>query len=134
MVNGLSFNEIFSDTNTNVAILFIICLFVWRMWNSGPAIGETWILWQQTKAAEKVSDWTRLRDEIRRLSEAEQQCRSDYAFLHTQHMELHKQYSELHSRITHLEAYYAGQGRASQEAAGIVAIERMKDREGKDKK
>ena len=130
MVDAQAIKQLFSTENTTLGIFFVVCLFVWRMWHSGPAVGETWILWQQTKAAQKVSDWSRLRDEIRRLSEAEVRCRKDYDDLHRKHMELHQEYADLGRRVAELEGYNVGQGRASQEAAGIVAIERMK---GKDK-
>lgn len=110
MVDGFKLNEIFSAPNTNLGILFVICLFVWRMWNSGPAMGETWILWQQTKAADKAAHHSHLQEEIRRLSEAEKQCRRDYT-------DLFSKYMEMHERLSALEGYHMGQGRVSQEAA-----------------
>lgn len=130
MVDVNAFKQIFSLQSAAWTAVALIILFVVRMWNGAPAMLETWIHWKQAKAAEKVADWSRLREEINRLSEAEKQCRADYQELHAQHMDLHSKCHELNRRVAELEGYYVGQGKASQEAAGIVALERMK----KDKK
>jgi hypothetical protein len=85
-------------------------------------------------ANEKVSDWTRLRDEITRLSEAEKTCREDFDKLHRHCLDLDLRHAEeitaLKAELAELRGYFAGQGKASQEAAGIVALERL-NRNGK---
>lgn len=103
----------------------VLCLLAARIWSGLPNFMDRWLALKAAKAAEKAADWARLRDllkdqgeEIGRLTKAEKQCREDHAELHRQHM-------EVMSRLTSLEGYMAGQGKASQEAAGIVAIERM---------
>lgn len=128
MADALALKQIFSIQSAAWAGIALLFLLIVRMWNGAPAMLETWILWRQSRAAEKASDWHRLREEIRRLSEAEERCRRDYAELHRKHMELHQEYADLGRRVAELEGYHIGQGRASQEAAGIVALERMKDK------
>lgn len=125
MADALALKQIFSIQSAAWAVVALIFLLIVRMWNGAPAMLETWILWRQSKAAEKASDWHRLRDEIRRLSEAEERCRSDFANLHRKHMELHQEYADISRRVAELEGWQTGQGRASQEAAGVVALERM---------
>lgn len=128
MADVIALKQIFSLQSAAWAAVALMFLLIVRMWNGAPAMLETWILWRQSKAAEKASDWHRLRDEIRRLSEAEERCRRDYAELHRKHMELHQEYADLGRRVAELEGYHIGQGRASQEAAGVVALERLKDK------
>lgn len=119
MIDEAALHSIFSVQSAAWTATALLAVFVVRMWNGSPAMFEQWIAYRTAKAAEKAADWNRLRDEIKRLSEAEKQCRGDYMLLHAQHM-------EVLSRLTSLEGYMAGQGKASQEAAGIVAIERLK--------
>lgn len=104
----------------------VLCLVAVRIWSGLPNFMDRWLALKAARAAEKAADWSRMRDllsdqggEITRLSEAEKQCRHDYSELHRQHMEVIE-------RINALEGYMAGQGRASQEAAGIVAMERLR--------
>lgn len=118
MVDALALKQIFSLESAAWIVVALIFLLVVRMWNGAPALLEQWILYKQTKAAEKLSDWNRLRDEIKRLSDSEQQCRRDF-------QQLHRDYLDLRNELADLRGYLAGQGRASQEAAGIVAIERL---------
>lgn len=123
MVDANALKQIFSLQSaawTGVALLF---LFVVRMWSGAPAMLEQWVALRRARAEERAADWVRLREEITRLSKAEQQCREDYASLHTKHMEVVE-------RLTVLESYHIGQGKAAQEAAGIVAIERLKKENG----
>lgn len=122
MVDAIALKEIFSLESAAWIAVALIFLFVVRMWNGAPAMFEQWILYKQTKAAEKIADWNRLREEIRRLSEAEQQCRRDF-------QQIHNDCLSLRNELADLRGYLAGQGRAAQEAAGIVAIERL----GRDK-
>lgn len=124
MVDAAVLREILSLESAAWAAVAMLFLLVVRMWNGAPAIMETWILYKQSREAAKAGDWHRLREEIRRLSESEERCRRDYQQLHRQHMEVIE-------RLSALEGYMAGQGKASQEAAGIVALERLKDKKDK---
>jgi hypothetical protein len=122
MVDGAAVNQILSVRGALWTLVLIVSMFIIRMWNGSPAMFQQWIEYRKARAAEKSADWDRLRAEIIRLSEAERQCREDYDKLFEQLMELRKQ-------LSHLEGYMAGQGKAAQEAAGIVAIERLTHQE-----
>lgn len=111
MVDALAFRELFSTAGAAWATFFLIGLFVWRMWNGAPAMFQQWIAYRRAKAEEKAADWSRLRDHCTFLMDAEERCRVEL--------------NEVKSRLANLEGYMAGQGRASQEAAGIVALERL---------
>lgn len=123
MVDVIALKQILSLESAAWVVVALVFLLVVRMWNGAPALFEQWIIYKQTKAAEKVSDWNRLREEITRLSESEQQCRRDF-------QQLHRDYLGLRNELADLRGYLAGTGRASQEAAGIVAIERLAKRDG----
>ena len=75
MVDVIALKQILSLESAAWVVVALVFLLVVRMWNGAPALFEQWIIYKQTKAAEKVSDWNRLREEITRLSESEQQCR-----------------------------------------------------------
>lgn len=114
-----SLRQIFSVANAAWAVVTIAFLFAVRMWNGAPAMFEQWVALRRANAEEKAADWSRLRDENKRLDDrcirleaAEERCRIEL--------------SSVKERLSTLEGYMAGQGRASQEAAGIVAIERLK--------
>jgi hypothetical protein len=81
-----------------------------------------WIAYKQAKAAEKAAHWNRLQTEITRLSEAERQCRQDFD-------KLHDEFVEMKSTLSELRGYQAGYGRAHQEAAAIVASERLNNKD-----
>jgi hypothetical protein len=124
MVDALALRQIFSIESAAWAFVALCFLFLVRLWNGAPGMFAQWIDYRRARAAEKAADWERLRDEIKRLADAEQQCRRDFQELHTQHMNVVE-------RLSSLEGYMAGQGRASQEAAGIVAIERLEEERNK---
>jgi hypothetical protein len=104
-----------------------IGLLVVRVWNGSPAMFAQWIAYRRAKAEERASDWTRLRNDNARLDErcqrleiAEERCREELA--------------NVKARVCALEGYELGKGKARQDAAGIVAVERLEaDREGKSK-
>lgn len=110
--------QIFSVQSAAWTFTALIFLFVWRMWNGAPAMFSQWIAYKQAKAAEKAAHWNRLQTEITRLSDAERQCRQDFDKLHSDFIDIKAQLSELRG-------YQAGYGRAHQEAAAIIAIERQ---------
>ena len=110
--------QIFSIESAAWAGVGILFLFVLRLWNGSPAMFAQWIAYKRAKAEEKAAHFHHLQEEIKRLSDAERQCRADFDDLHGKHMGIVE-------RLSSLEGYMAGQGRASQEAAGVVALERM---------
>lgn len=89
-------------------------LLVLRMWNGAPAMFAQWIAYRRAKAEEKAADWSRLRDHCTFLIEAEERCRVEL--------------NEVKGRLASLEGWMAGQGQARQEAAGVVALDRLKDK------
>lgn len=111
MVDALAVRDIFSIEGAAWTSTLFIALLVLRIWNGAPAMFQQWIAYRRAKAEEKAADWSRLRDHCSFLMEAEERCRSEL--------------NEVKSRLATLEGYMAGQGRASQEAAGVVALERM---------
>lgn len=111
MVDALALRQIFSIENAAWTATVIIALLVLRMWNGAPAMFEQWISYKRAKAEEKAADWQRLREHCAFLMLAEENCRTEL--------------NDVKSRLATLEGYMAGQGRAHQEAAGIVAIERL---------
>lgn len=111
MVDALALRQIFSLESAAWIAVAIIFLFVVRMWNGAPAMFEQWIAYKRAKAEEKSADWARLRDHCSFLMKAEENCRSEL--------------NEVKGRLATLEGYMAGQGKASQEAAGVVALERL---------
>ena len=77
------------------------------------------------RAAEKSGDWSRLRDEIKRLDE-----RCDH--LQREVDECRKREGEWMSRAIAAEAVQLGEGRANQEAQRIVSAERLDPKGGGD--
>lgn len=69
--------------------------------------------WQKLNGAQS-EEIRRLAERCQRLEGAEEKCRSDLA--------------DAQRRLSVLEGYEHGQGKARQEAAGIVAIERLESR------
>lgn len=126
MVDALAIKQIFSLESAAWIAVALLFLFVVRMWNGAPAMFAQWIAYKRAKAEEKAADWNRRSDELKRLTEhtaflldAEEKCRRDLA--------------EMTGRLAALEGYNLGRGKARQEAAEIVAIERLEQQRGKDK-
>lgn len=123
MVDGQALQQIFSLESAAWSAVGLLFLFVIRLWNGSPAMFAQWIAYRRARAEEKAADWLRLREEIGRLAEAEERCRKDFRALHAEHMRVLE-------RIASLEGYMAGQGQARNEAAGVVAMERLAQRKG----
>jgi hypothetical protein len=119
MIDVRALAEIFSLEGAAWAMFLVLSLFVARMWNGSPAMFQQWIAYKRAKAEEKASDWMRLRDHCSFLMDAEERCRAEL--------------NEVKSRLATVEGYLAGQGRASQEAAGIIALERQARNEKPEK-
>lgn len=113
MADAIALKQIFSIENAAFIAVALFALLVLRMWNGAPAMFEQWIAYKRARAEEKASDWSRLRDHCSFLMEAEERCRVEL--------------NEVKSRLATLEGYMAGQGKASQEAAGVVALERLRE-------
>lgn len=120
MFDAEALRQMFSIQSAAWTFVALIFLFIWRMWNGAPAMFAQWIAYRTHKASEKAAHWNRLQVEIARLSEAERKCRADFD-------ELHDGFVKVKAEIAELRGYQAGYGRASQEAAGVVAIERLGD-------
>lgn len=110
--------RIFTLEGAAWASTFLIAVLVVRLWSGSPAMFAQWIEYRRAKAAERAADWTRLRDENKRLDErcrrlevAEERCRDELG--------------EVKTRLSTLEGYELGRGKAAQEASNIVAIERL---------
>lgn len=139
MVDELALKQIFSLQSATWTIAALIALFIIRLWNGAPAMFAQWVEWRKAVAeaktaeasrvaAEKAADWSRLRDEIVRLSDAERKCREDFDALHERFIEREKAHflemGEVKNELSVLRGYMEGLGNARQEASGIVAIER----------
>ncbi len=99
-----------------VALAAMVALF-----KSWPAIMAKVNEARRDSEAAKAGDWTRLRGEIDRLDE---RC----AQIEEREQECQRQLTDALHRIGELEGYNLGVGKANQEAAGIVAAERLKGR------
>lgn len=133
MVDELALRDIFSATTFSAGTFLVVFLMAVKAWNGLPALGQTVAIWRESRTAEQESMWNRMLGEIHRLSDAEKQCRADYDSLRRKFMDSEEVYNleiaDLRKEIADLKGYMHGQGRAANEAAGIVAAERLK---GKD--
>lgn len=110
-MDEIALRQIFSIPTAAWTGVALLALFIWRMWNGSPAMFQQWIEYRKAKAAEKAADWTRLRDEAIRLGEAEERCRRELV--------------DVVRRLAELEGFMMGKGKARQDAANIVALERL---------
>lgn len=124
MADALALKQIFSLENAAFIALALFALLVLRMWNGAPAMFEQWISWRRARAEHKAAEWGRLLSENKRIDErcirletAEERCRAELL--------------DVKGRLAALEGYMAGQGKASQEAAGVVALERLSHQDKK---
>jgi hypothetical protein len=121
MANALDFSQFFTVGTAAWTSTCLLALLVARLWNGAPAMFQQWIEWRRLVAAAKTADWDRRGEELARLDErcirleeAEQTCREELA--------------NAKGRIAVLEGYQIGQGMAAQQAAGVVALDRLKDK------
>jgi Tfp pilus assembly protein PilN len=117
---GMGLERFFTITGAAWTATGFIGLLVIRMWSGAPAVFAQWVAYRRAKAEERSADWTRLRDEnarldgrCQRLEIAEEKCRDELA--------------DVKQRLSALEGYELGKGKARQDAANIVAIERLQD-------
>ena len=100
-------------------------------------IVRTWPVWKQRVTEARASDdalvgaqWTRFQNEIARLVTRVGDLEDKYQRLEESEQRCREELADAKGRIAELEGYNIGTGSARQEAAGIVAAERL----GKDVK
>lgn len=110
----------------------VLCLVAVRIWSGLPNFMDRWLALKAARAAEKAADWSRMRDllsdqggEITRLSEAEKQCRADYAELHGKCMSLSEEVASLRREVAKHEGYNIGRGAASQDLTILESAKRL---------
>lgn len=118
------FKELFSLTGAAWSGIVILGLVVVRIWSGLPQVLDKWLAYRTARAAEKVSDWKRIRDEVQRLHEW---C----AQLQQEVNECHEQKNEWMSRAIAAEAQQIGRGEARQELTILEGRRQIKE---KDKK
>lgn len=106
--------QIWTVETAAMGMFATLALLVVRIYSGIPKFIEQWIAYKRAKAEEKAAEWTRLRDHCNFLMEAEERCQERLRLVE--------------SDLAILKGYAEGQGSARQEAAGIVALERAKQR------
>jgi hypothetical protein len=87
---------------------------------AGPAFMGRWNERLRDLSRAKAGDWARLRQEIKRL---DARC----ALIEGREEKCQQELAGALGRIAALEGYNDGRGKAAQDAAGIVAVERLQD-------
>lgn len=124
MVDLNALNLILSTRNGVWATFLVVVLLAWRGWQYVPSIMSAWTARRQAILAERMADWDRRGDEIERLTKRVDQ-------LEHNEQDCQVKLRGALGRLAEMEGYMMGQGKARQDAAGIVAIERLtKDRDG----
>lgn len=110
-------DRILSVRNGVWSCFLVLCMVAWRGWPHIPAIITAWATRRAAINAEKHADWTRRGDELHRLvgrvdhlEEREEDCQN----------KLRQALEEL----AQMRGYAFGHGKARQDAAGIIALER----------
>lgn len=97
------------------APLWLVALiFAVRSFKDWPGIMARWNERQRDRAAIETEQYKRLAERCGKLEEAEEKCRHDLA--------------DAVRRIAEVEGFMMGQGKARNDAAAIVAVERLTDR------
>lgn len=110
-----------------VAPLWLVALIYGiRSFKDWPGIMERWNERRRDAAQIEADHYARLDARSQRLEE-----RCDR--LEVSEEECRRELSAAKGRIAELEGYNIGRGSAQQEAAGIVAVERLADRKKEDK-
>lgn len=114
--------QLFSVASAAWAFVCINAVALFKAW---PAIMERLNERRRDAHSEKSADWERLRGEINRLD-----GRCDH--LQREVDECHRERAEWMTRAISAEAYQLGQGEARQEAANILAAERIAEANKKE--
>jgi hypothetical protein len=121
MVDLNALNDILSTRNGVWATFMVLSLIAWRGWQHIPAIIAAWAARRQVIAAERDADWNRRSGEIQRLA-----VRVDT--LEQKEEDCQAALREALGRLAQVEGFMMGQGKARQDAANIVAVERLTDK------
>lgn len=111
MVDAQILTQILSIRNGVWVAAALVALGVIRLWHALPAIMERLNERRRDRAAIEGDQYERMDARLQRLEQSEEECQ-------------HKLVDALR-RIAELEGYNIGQGMARQEAAVIVATERI---------
>jgi len=123
-LDRLALSQMFSTTSAAWVAVFILALFVARLWSGAPAVLDKWLAWRAAKAAERSAYWDRLLQEIGRLDD-----RCDH--LQKEVDACREREGEWMARATAADAYQLGEGEALQKAQRIVSTERQIDADKK---
>lgn len=107
------FNKVFSAASAAWAIVLLNAVALFKAW---PAIMERLNERKRDRAAIEAGQYERMDARMQRLEKREEECQ--------------QRLTEALHRIGEIEGYMMGQGKAHQEAATIVAIERLSDKNG----
>lgn len=108
MFDDAALSQIFSATTGVWALVSVVLVALIKAW---PAIQDKVNQARLTRASIDDGAYKRMDDRIRRLEIREEECQI--------------QLSDALRRIAAMEGYNAGLGRAHQEAAGVVALDRL---------
>lgn len=144
MVEWSALSSILSARNGVWTLVVLVMVGLWRGWAGLPAVMAQWIERRRVIAAEKAADWERLRAENSRFAErlhvveerhdeCERNLAAERQQRHADVSSLRNELADAKGRLREIEGYMMGQGKARQDAAGIVAIERLADRKKTDK-
>lgn len=136
MVDAGAVSDIFSLTSAAWSGVLVLGIIAWRLWNGLPAVMAQWVAWRQAKLAAQLArekaineakdtDWTRLRDEVGRLSGRVETLEREVAACHDREF-------EWMSRALRAEAINQGQGEVRQAAAAASAEVRLDARDKSD--
>lgn len=122
------FNKIFSAASGVWALVAMAAVALFRAW---PSIMERINERRRDNAVEKAGDWSRLRDEVERLSlrivALEKKIREYESDI--ERWRVRALYAE--AEVIRYEAYHQGEGDAKQAAQNILSAERTKDKKDK---
>lgn len=124
MVDLNALNAILSTRNGVWATFMVVVLVAWRGWQHVPAIVSAWTQRRQAILAERMADWDRRGDEIERLIKRVDQ-------LEHNEQDCQEKLRTALGRLAQVEGFMMGQGKARQDAAGIVAAERLGNARGR---
>jgi hypothetical protein len=134
MVDLNALSAILSARNGVWTLVVLFFIGLWRGYSGLPAVMAQWIARRQAIAAEKDAEWKRLRDEVERYSQQRDEADQRFTQFRDEQLlenaECRRQLHEALGRLAQVEGFMMGQGKARQDAAAIVAVERLTDRNG----
>jgi hypothetical protein len=133
MVDLNALNAILSTRNGVWTLVVLVFILLWRGWQYVPAIITAWSARRKALADEKDADWTRIRGEAKLYADEAHRYSDRLAAVERREDECREQLRDALHRLAQVEGFMMGQGKARQEAANIVAIERLTDKQNGDK-